>query len=129
MRGVVAHRVLVAQHDRGKVRCIAKEACGHVRTGSGTGSPQGKRASRVGISSTVFGVRGVRAISSVENPVSEYHRADAHASVRGALQGEVCGQKPVGAHTMDRPTAHLLHHILCKCSHRVKRARRSLHNK
>ena len=40
----------------------------YVRTGSWTGPPRGKRASRVGISSTVFGVRGV---SSGRNPVSK----------------------------------------------------------
>ena len=33
-----------------------------MRTGSWTGPPRGKRASRVGISSTVFGVRDVRAL-------------------------------------------------------------------
>jgi len=33
-----------------------------VRTGSWTGPPRGERAPRVGISSTVFGVRGVRAL-------------------------------------------------------------------
>ena len=33
-----------------------------VRTGSWTGPPRGKRAPRVAISSTVFGVRGVRAL-------------------------------------------------------------------
>jgi len=33
-----------------------------VRTGSWTGPPRGERAPRTGISSTVFGVRGVRAL-------------------------------------------------------------------
>ena len=44
-----------------------------VRTGSGTGPPQGKRAPWVGISSTVFGVRGVRADIFRGNPVPGPH--------------------------------------------------------
>ena len=41
-----------------------------VRTGSGTGPPREKRAPRVGISSTVFGVRGVWALIPGVDPVS-----------------------------------------------------------
>ena len=78
----------------------------YVRTGSWTGPPRGKRAPRIGISSTVFGVRGVRALRDHEIPPGVARRL--HATPPHLPQVEL-GHMPGSQVCISHPSTHTLH--------------------